>query len=197
MGKRLTAAAAICGLALTACGPNLSSTIVATPTSPAASGTARPGAFAQIPSSTPKPPTPAPTPERSPIGTTHELTSDAGLKIEVTVHALRDQVRSTNQFNAPQGRYVVLDWEVTNEGAKDATVSAYDFKLQTADGYLFTEANHAGLPQPEIASTTLGQGQNVRGFVAYDVPIDAALKSAIYQPSGQRQFVIADLTQGQ
>lgn len=191
MSKHLTAALLVLALTLTGCAPNPSSRVIATPTSTVRAAVtvqaARPTATA--------PPTPRPPPR---IGETDEISTQGGtIDVEVTVHGVRDQVRSTNQFNVPKGRYVVLDYEIKNDASEIWDVSEYDFVLQTADGYVYHEANHAGLPDPELSSAHLGQGQRVRGFVAYDVPVDAVLQSAIYQPAGVKQFVVADLAAGQ
>jgi hypothetical protein len=121
------------------------------------------------------------------------ITTEAGEHLTVTVNAIIDPAQSTNKYNQPKGRFVVIDWTLRNDGSIGHVVSIYEFKLQTADGFLYDRGMSAGLPQPDVISGTVAEGQTVRGYVSYDVPAGAVLKSAIYQPLGNRQFVIADL----
>jgi hypothetical protein len=167
----------------------------AAPAATAATPTPRtaPTATSVPPATSAPAPTAAPAAKR--IGDSTTLTSPAGLRIVVTVFSVKDNAKSTNQFNTPKGRWVVTEWEVKNEGTTDAKLFRGDFKLQTADGSLVTYGNGAGHPEPELDTDTLGPGQRTRGYLAFDVPSGKGLAAAIYQPSGARQFVIADLTQ--
>lgn len=146
------------------------------------------------------PPVPAPAvPPAQPasgtkrIGETTILTGESGVRIAVTVFSLKDNATSTNQFNKPDGRWVVTEWEIKNEGSTDFRVFRTSFKLQTTDGNLITPGNHAGHPEPDLDTNVLGPGQRSRGYLVYDVPQGKTLASLIYQPIGSRQFVIATL----
>ena len=98
---------------------------------------------------------------------------------------------SSNQFNRPNGRWVVIDWQITNDGSENVNVNPFDFVVQTTDGFIIEPGNGAGLPEPQLDLTTLGQGETARGYVVYDVPRNAKIRSLIYQPPGQKQFIIA------
>lgn len=123
------------------------------------------------------------------------LSAPSGLQVAVTLFRVQDNVRSANQFNTAKGRWVLTEWEVRNEGTTDLRLYRSDFKLQMADGSLVTPGNHAGHPEPDLDTDLLGPGQRTRGHLVYDVPAGRSLSTAIYQPSGARQFVIADLGQ--
>jgi len=122
------------------------------------------------------------------------VTTDAGERLTVTVNAVVDPAQSANKYNQPKGRFVTIDWTLRNDGPIGHSVSTFAFELQTSDGRVYKRGLSAGLPEPELISGTVGQGQVVRGYVSYDVPVGSTLQSAIYQPLGNRQFVIADLT---
>lgn len=169
-------------------------TAIATPTAtaslvitPAASAilTPRVGAPASLltPTSPPK------------VGDTVPITLESGERLEVTVNSVIDPATSTHPYNKAKGRWVVLDWTISNRGSIGHRVNIYACLLQTADGFMLNLGNSAGLPQPELISGMLGPGQTVRGFVPYDVATGAKLKAVVYQPLGNRQFVVADLTQ--
>jgi len=128
------------------------------------------------------------------IGDTTVLTTPAGLRLALTVNAVNDPVQSSNQFNKPNGRWVLVDWTIKNEGTIDFDPTFIDFKLQTADGFLITRGNSAGHRTPQLDTAKIAPGQLARGYLVYDVPAGQALKAAIFQPAGARQFVIADLT---
>jgi Domain of unknown function (DUF4352) len=148
------------------------------------------------PTPTPSPtlsPTPTPAPVAKKIGSPVLVGSgDGSVKLEITVNSLKDPSPSTNQFNRPMGRFVLLDWTIRNVGTKETDLNPLYLKLQTTDGFLVQEANHAGQPEPSVPLSTLGPGQTVRGFESYDVAAGAVLKAAIFQPSGSPQIVIAD-----
>ena len=113
--------------------------------------------------------------------------------LALTVNSVADPVESTNSFNQPQRRFVLVDWTATNEGTVNFDPFRGNFKLQTADGFLVDPGNHAGHREPDLATGVLGPGQLVRGFLVYDVPAGQRIRAAIFQPTGGRQFVVAEL----
>lgn len=123
------------------------------------------------------------------------LTTPGGLKLVVTANAVLDPSPSENQFNKPQGRWVVVDWTIRNDGQADQQVSASWLKIMTQSGYVVGSGNHAGHREPGFESGVLGPGQLRRGFLAYDTPPDQRVKSVFFQSPGNRQFVIAELAQ--
>lgn len=138
-------------------------------------------------------PTPIPaSPSTRRIGDTTTLTSPSGLRILVTVNAIEDNAKPGRYDSPAQGRYVVVDWTLKNEGNEDLSVNRLDFKLQTSDGYIVERAD-AIVREPDLNTTTLGPGQLVRGWLTYDVPAGKNISSAIYQPGRTRQFVIAEV----
>ena len=128
------------------------------------------------------------------VGQPVAVTTEAGEKLTVTVNAIVDPAPSSFKYNQPKGRFVVLDWSIRNDGSIEHAVSPFAFQLQTADGFMYRFGISAGLPQPDMHSGSVGPGQSMRGYLAYDVPAGSTLKSAIYQPLGNRQFVIAGFT---
>jgi len=126
------------------------------------------------------------------VGETTVLTTPAGLRLAVTVHSIADPAQSTNRFNTPDGRWVLVDWSIKNEGTIDFDPGYTDFKLQTADGFLITRGNFTGHRTPQLDTAKLAPGQQARGFLVCDVPAGQAVQSLIYQPTGGRQFIIAE-----
>lgn len=118
-----------------------------------------------------------------------------GQRFSITVNAVIDPSPSTNQFNTPKGRWVVVDWTIKNEGTANVDISTSYLKLLTADSFEVDRGNHAGHKTPELdyGSGTLGPGQSTRGFIAYDVPTGAKVTAAIYHPLGSPQLPIATL----
>ena len=167
-------------------------TIALVPAPPAAPAAPVAPAAAPIPVAAPPPPAPA-APAVKRVGETTILTTPSGLRLAITAHDVTDPAQSSNRFNAPDGRYVVVDWSIKNEGVVDFDPGYGDFKIQTADGFVVQRGNHAGHRAPQLDTAKLAPGQQVRGFLAYDVPAGQVLKALIYQPSGGRQFVIAEL----
>lgn len=166
------------------------------PASPSPAPQAKPTA---PPTATTRPPTPSPAPTLTAppkIGQASTLTNQQGLRIVVTVHGVTDPAESSNQFNKPKGRWALVDWSVKNEGQSNFNVNLLSFKLQTTDGFLYDFGNHAGLREPQLqGSGSLGPGQTVRGYLAYDVASDHKLKSAVFQQFMGRQIVIADISE--
>lgn len=115
-------------------------------------------------------------------------------EFSITANAVRDNARPTNQFVIAEGRFALVDWTIRNEGTEIVQVSASGLKLLTADDYEVEQDTFIGYPGPELQfSLTLGPGQVSRGWMAYDVPRGAVLKSVIYHPYGSPQFIIANL----
>jgi hypothetical protein len=141
------------------------------------------------------PPSPTPAPKRvgEPVLFTGTI-SGRPVRFSITLNAIRDPATSSNQFNRPSGRWVVLDWTIRNEGTENASFVGLDLKILTTEDFVIGRGNHAGHPEPQLdAFPTLGPGQAIRGFAAYDVPAAAGLKAAIYHPSGSPQFIVAEL----
>jgi len=111
----------------------------------------------------------------------------------ITVMAAEDNVKP-GRFDRPaDGRYMVVDWLVKNEGTVAVDLNRLDFKLQTGEGYVLQRAS-AVVREPDLATAKIGAGQFMRGWLTYEVPNGARATFAIYQPSGTRQVIIADLT---
>jgi hypothetical protein len=125
------------------------------------------------------------------IGDTTVLTTPSGLRIAITVNAVEDNVPPGRFDDAPTGRYVAVDWTIKNEGVIGADINRLHFKLQTADGFVIQRASE--VREPGLKTDTIGPGQVVRGWLTYDVPPGARVVSAIYQPPGAQQFLIAEL----
>jgi hypothetical protein len=135
---------------------------------------------------------PAPESQGKRVGNTTVITAPSGLRLAVTVMAVTDPVRSTNERHQASGRWVVLDWEVKNEGTTNFYANALHLKLQTVDNFVIDRGSHLGFPEPRFDSGTIGPGQGVRGYLAYDGPAGQRLKSAIFQAGNSPQFVIVD-----
>ena len=119
---------------------------------------------------------------------------DGTRKISVTVNKIIDPATSSNRFNQPKGRWVVVDWSIVNQGTQSLDINPLDFRLQTTDGFVIAEGNGAGLPEPQLDLATLDPGQSVRGYIAYDVPAGAQIARLFYQPFGSSQLIVVDLT---
>lgn len=126
------------------------------------------------------------------IGQAVVLTGDRGLRLSLTVNAVSDDVPPVRSGSRPQGRYAVVDWTIKNDGAGDIELNRLDFRVQTDNGYVIQRAGET-LREPGLNTDKLGAGQAVRGWLSYDIPSDQRIAAVIYQPSGSRQFVIAEL----
>lgn len=93
--------------------------------------------------------------DRIPLGTLVRVASEGGESLLITALAVQDNAQSTNRFNIAKGRWVVVEWRVTNEGARDRRLFATDLKLLTAGGFVVTSGNYAGHPEPHIGTSTL------------------------------------------
>jgi hypothetical protein len=159
-----------------------------------------PGVAAAAPPAPPRPaptasapPAPAPSAERPRrIGEATVLTAPSGVRLLVTVNAVEDNARPGRYDRSAEGRYMVVDWTIKNDGGVDVSVNRLHFKLQTGDGFIVERALTT-IREPDLQTATIGPGQTVRGWLTYDVPKGATVAAAIYQPFGARQFVIAQL----
>lgn len=152
-------------------------------------------AIAAPPPAAPAPPAAPPPPPAASfpgVGQT-TLVTGQGARFVVSVHAVTDPARSTNQFNTPKGRWVLVDYSVENIGSIEFSFSPLALKLQTADAYLIQRGNHAGHREPSLASGDLAPGQKVRGFLVYDVPSDQRASGLIFQSGGSSQLMVARL----
>jgi hypothetical protein len=151
-----------------------------------------PGHCGESPPLAPPPPPPAAAqPPPRVAAAPGRYSDDRGVVLDISVGSLRDGVTSSNQFNRPRGRWAVLNWQVRNEGTSSFTVNPLYLQLQTQDDSLFEKGNHAGLPEPSFPLVTLGPGQSVRGYVAYDLPRGQRVKAAVFQRYGSPLFTVA------
>jgi len=153
---------------------------------------APPDRAAGAPANPPSSPTSSGAASGKQIGDTTVLTTPSGLRLAITVNAVDDNVRPGRYDSAPTGRYVAVDWTIKNEGNTEVDLNRLHFKLQTADGFVIQRTGE--VREPGLKTDTVGPGQIVRGWLTYDVPSGAKVVSAIYQPPGAQQFVIAELT---
>lgn len=137
------------------------------------------------------PTTPVPSATPLPkLGQTVTMTTPAGLRLQVTVMGIEDDVAPGKYAQPAKGRYVAVDWSLKNDGAVDVEVNRLDLKIQTSDNHVLQRGTV--IREPDLDTSKLGPGQAMRGWLTYDVPRGARVRSAIYQPFGARQFVIAD-----
>jgi hypothetical protein len=118
---------------------------------------------------------------------------DPTIQIVITAHSITDPAVSRNRFNEPRGRWVVVEWEAQLQGSGPADARSIDLKVQTANGFVIEDGNHAGHPEPEFELDTLAPGQRVRGYLAYDVPLGQPVTSLILTTPGRPQQVVAQL----
>jgi hypothetical protein len=116
---------------------------------------------------------------------------DQSSTFAVAVLGFQDPAIGTNQFNRPMGRFVVVDWSVTNTGTEDADLNVLRLVLRTTDQRIYRADNPAGVATPTLSVATLAPGETVRGYVVYDLPTDATIEAALYQPLGAGSVVIA------
>ncbi len=118
------------------------------------------------------------------------VTIPRGGKIRVTVHRLTDPARSSNQFNKPDGRWVLVEATVENIGTDSYSFNPLSLKLQTDESYSYTRGNHAGHSEPDLRLTTLGPGQKTRGYLAFDVPGSQRITALLFETYGSPQVVV-------
>lgn len=117
-----------------------------------------------------------------------------GLKSAMLVNAVEPDVKSTENTR-PEGRFFSADITVRNVGDLTFEVTSSLFRVQTAEGFVI-ERYYGAIRRPDLVTSRLGAGQLVRGWVTWDVPRNSKVVSVIYQPSGGRQYVLADLSPG-
>lgn len=153
------------------------------------------------PTNTPAPPTATPSP-RPPATATPNPKPKIGTTIEAkgskyTVNAVDLAVVPVGSSKPPAGkRWVAVD--VTQEGVTaDDSFNSFYFFIQDKADYVYdgTFAFGAG-KEPTFQSGKLAAGQKVRGWLIFEVPIDAVVISVLAQPEPiGGTIIIADLTQ--
>ena len=95
----------------------------------------------------------------------------------------------------PVGRWVLIDWEIANEGTIEIEVWAFELKVETDTGFVVAPDSRETLIDRQMRTqTTLAPSQTLRGVLAYDVPLGQDLADATYQPLGGARFVIVSLS---
>ena len=112
-----------------------------------------------------------------------------------TVNAVQDNVAGTEFFKPKAGmRWIAFD--VTIEAVKETTYNPFDFSVQDADAFVYDPAFvPVDSPSPDLSSGDLAVGERIRGWVFFEVPLNAKLNSVRVTPDfGKPATVIADLT---
>jgi hypothetical protein len=132
---------------------------------------------------------------RSSVGQPVTVTTDQGARLTITVNSVSDYAQPTNQWNDSDGRWVVVEWTIRNDGIVSYDFNALSLKIQTVDDYIYDLGNQAGHREPQLRlARTLEVGDVEGGFLAYNIGTHRALKAALFQPVGSRTLAIADLS---
>lgn len=113
----------------------------------------------------------------------------------LTVHAVSDpaQPYSASFKPKPGYRYVSVDVSVVNTDTTkpNASYNPLYGKLKTSDNREYTPT--VGVVKPSMTSGEFAVGETVRGWVTFEIPVDAQLATFTYAPIGEARVVV-DLT---
>lgn len=112
-------------------------------------------------------------------GSTGEIAAEgnANKKSRVTIVAINDNARSTNQFSQPPAGKKYYAVQVTVENAGTAEVSSLDWKLRDSkDNELDDKIAVAGLGEMLDPVYTLTPGGKKSGLIVFEIDADAAPK---------------------
>ncbi|MFN7160572.1 MAG: DUF4352 domain-containing protein [Candidatus Gracilibacteria bacterium] len=98
--------------------------------------------------------------------------------VTLTVSSVADY--SSSLFKADAGKkYVIADVRISNNSGKTISYNAYNFTLYDKDSYAYQMA--VTDKTPLLSSGELENTRETRGYVAFEVPIDATLKDLKYE----------------
>jgi hypothetical protein len=110
----------------------------------------------------------------------NERTLLAGIALTIRSVSTTDSV---NDLETPQpgNYYIVVEVLLENDNrAEETPYDAYYFSLQDSNGNVY-DLNPAA-PEPSLASGTLIKGDQVSGYIAYEVPTTASGLILTYEP---------------
>jgi hypothetical protein len=132
------------------------------------------------------------------IGRTTVLTGERrgrpGRRLAVTVDSVCDPAGAGDGVGQSDGRWVLVEWVISNVGTERFPVDQSAFKVRTADDALIASDPAPSFGDPRLDFGPLDPGQAERRFFAYRVPGGERLKAAVFQPDPSQSIVIADLT---
>jgi hypothetical protein len=147
------------------------------------------GAVRATPLAIQPPRSPAPLPTPLPQGAAQRPIQPASAKpgqrfqgagIALSLNSVSKTNGSGDSEADPGMIYVVADVTLENTGQDSLSYGPWDFKTRDADGFEYTSLWSV---QRGLNSGDLPRGQNIRGFVVFEVPPNARGLTMIYQPA--------------
>lgn len=170
----------------------------ATATPPPPTATTKPPAATVMPATaTPRPPTSIPPPPTATVPPTAVAVPKVGETAQgkgytLQLHTLVDPAPTQQYSNPKEGfRWVSFDVTVTNTSTAPLDYNLFYFKVKTADSREYSVA--FGGNEPALGSGKQQPGEPARGWVTFEVPVDAALATLAYDPAFGANRVQFDL----
>jgi hypothetical protein len=105
-----------------------------------------------------------------------------GKGYSLVLHALADPAPVQQYSNPKEGfRWASFDVTVTNTGTAPLDYNLFYFKVKAADNREYSVA--FGGNEPALGSGKQQPGEAARGWVTFEVPVNAALATLAYDPA--------------
>src|SRR5215207_1901674 len=121
---------------------------------------------------------------------------------QITVTEVEDPYEDFDPGSPPDTsyHYVLVHLEVENTGVRPYLANAYGVSLQDADGFLYLQSylfrtEEQIADDPDFPNEEIAPGDTASGVVAFQVLDSADMVRVVYQPTYDRLFFLADLTQ--
>jgi len=121
---------------------------------------------------------------------------------QITVTEVEDPYEAFDPGSPPDTsyHYVLVHLEVENTGVRPYLANAYGVSLQDADGFLYLQSylfrtEEQIADDPDFPNEEIAPGDTASGVVAFQVLDSADMVRVVYQPTYDRLFFLADLTQ--
>ena len=115
-----------------------------------------------------------------------------GRNVAIIVHEVRDNVPLPPAEQAKLGmRRYALDVSLTNTGTDELSWYPSSGKVRTTENREFLSTRPVGrVLEPELFAIDLKKNQTTRGWVVFDVPLDARVTQFVYDGFGDEDIAI-------
>jgi hypothetical protein len=100
----------------------------------------------------------------------------------VSVQAPVADPGSTWTQPAPGQKFAAFEIQIENMGATPITTNMFDFTLEDADGYSYTDAEMGSHSDDWFVGETLQPGQKQHAWRVFEIPTGATVDSLVYDP---------------
>lgn len=105
-----------------------------------------------------------------------------GLKLSVNEFDMEYMPEDDFYYPGTDMKYVAVELHMVNDSNEPVYYSDYNFKLKDSDNYSY-DVVFGGAKQPTFSSGSLAVGQELRGWITYEVPANETVFSLLYTGS--------------